>query len=366
MACLRKVRTKNGHIFYVDYVVDGKRYVRSTKTNDKALATRILHDISGRVAGGRFDLADYNKKHATLSKFFTEYFKVMEGQKKASTFLNERNYTRKFLRFAGDLDLRSIDPCLMDQWKAMTLGRVSGTTFNIERRTLQAIFQKAIEWGLVDKNPFKHLRKVKIDESRFWMSNQELSLIFGKIDQEIEVAHSKRDREFLSRFRLFIEFLLCTGLRREEALKLRWENVDLERGLISVEKTKSKLLRIVPLNRRAQEILTLVSPGFFQRLNRNHVSRKFAYFVEEAGLKGFKLHSLRHSFAVNLISAGIDVLTVSRLLGHSDLRTTMIYAKVRVDVLKSAVEKLELSVWNGKEMVGPIAREVIKMPNGEY
>ena len=342
----------------MDYVAHGKRYVRSTKTPDKYLATRILRDIEGRIAGGRFDLADYNKKTTTLSRFFEEYFNVVEGQKKPNTIINERNYARKFLAFVGDADLRSLDPRIMDQWKARTLASVSPTTYNIERRTLQAMFGKAIDWGFSDENPFKRLRKVRVDEHRFWMTGQELSLVFNAIDQELENAHSARDREFLKRFRMLLEFLLWTGLRREEALGLSPENVDLERGIISLERTKSKLLRIVPLNRRAVEVLRQVTPDLFRRLGKNHVSRKFAYYLEKAGLSGFKLHSLRHTFAVNLISAGIDVLTVSRLLGHADIRTTMIYAKVRMDVLRDAVEKLETSHSNGKELVKVTVGEV--------
>jgi site-specific recombinase XerD len=78
----------------------------------------------------------------------------------------------------------------------------------------------------------------------------------------------------------------------------------------------------------------------FHQLNANHISRKFNSYLKIANLSQFKLHSLRHTFATNLIHLGVDVYTVSRLLGHSDIRTTLIYAKMKVDVMKEAVNRL--------------------------
>ena len=78
--------------------------------------------------------------------------------------------------------------------------------------------------------------------------------------------------------------------------------------------------------------------------------RKFAHYLRRAGLSGFKLHSLRHSFATILVSRGVDLYTVSRLLGHADIRTSMIYAKARMDTLQEAVDRLELD--SGKEHGG--------------
>ncbi len=55
----------------------------------------------------------------------------------------------------------------------------------------------------------------------------------------------------------------------------------------------------------------------------------------------FKLHSLRHTFATNLVSAGVDILAVKELLGHQDIRTSMVYAKANTETLRNAVELLK-------------------------
>jgi integrase len=78
-----------------------------------------------------------------------------------------------------------------------------------------------------------------------------------------------------------------------------------------VREGKDKEDRVVPLTSRAEEILKILGPNLFLGLNKTLVSHKFATFALRAGLKGVKLHCLRHTFATKLIDAGVDILTVS-------------------------------------------------------
>lgn len=57
-------------------------------------------------------------------------------------------------------------------------------------------------------------------------------------------------------------------------------------------------------------------------------------------MEGFKLHSLRHTFATRLILLGVDIYTVSKILGHSDIKTSMVYAKTTLGTLQSAISRL--------------------------
>lgn len=78
----------------------------------------------------------------------------------------------------------------------------------------------------------------------------------------------------------------------------------------------------------------------FSELSNNSVTKTFTQTCKDAGLVGFKLHSLRHTFATRLIELGVDVLTVSKILGHSDINTTMVYAKVQRQTMQNAVARL--------------------------
>lgn len=354
MACLRKVTNKKGTVYHVDFTFGGKRFIRSTGTSDQIQAKRILHDIQGRIANGKFDLKDYNKKEIAVEAFFEEYFDTVKRDKKPATIVNERNYAKKFLAFTGDINLRVIDARLLDKWKAHVLSNVSETTFNIERRFLHAAFNKAVRWEYLGANPVSTLHKAKVAERRLHLTHAEQLKLFESIDHGISSATSGRGKQSLERFRMFVEFLLHTGLRRGEAILLRPKDIDLEKGacgVVQIEQTKSKRTRIVPLTRRASEILFDLGDKLFTRVNKNQASRRFALFASAAGLEGFKLHSLRHTFASNLVSRGVDIYPVSMLLGHADIRTSMIYAKLNTDALEEAILKLEQSTGECKETV---------------
>jgi integrase len=99
-------------------------------------------------------------------------------------------------------------------------------------------------------------------------------------------------------------------------------------------------MRIIPLNRRAKEILQELGGNIFGELNNALVTQKFLKLTNRLEMFDFKLHSLRHTFACRLIARGVDIYTVSKLLGHSDLKTTMVYAKVDLSSMQNAVNKL--------------------------
>lgn len=341
MACIRRRKNGNGYVYDIDFTFRGKRIVRSARTSELSVAKQILKDIEGRIARGVFNLEEYQQKHVLLSKFFEEYFDYAKSYKSEQTIVNERNYTRKLIAFLGDISMRSIDARQLDKWKAHLLSSVNATTFNIERRTLQAAFSVAVRWGYLKENPFKGIQKAKHEERRLYLEYSELKCLFGLITHDLQESTNSRDRRFLQTFQQFLLFLVNTGLRRAEALRLRKSEIDFHRGLIHVTKTKSKQARIVPLNSVSRKIAEGLGEDLFGRLYANHVSRKFGSYLTKAGLVGFKLHSLRHTFSTNLISQGVDIYTVSRLLGHSDIRTSLIYAKTRVDALQDAVRRLE-------------------------
>ena len=333
-----------GIVYDVDFRFKGRRHILSTKTADLALAKKIRDDIQGKIARGTFNLEEYEKKTIRLSQFFEDYFAFAKSFKKDSTIYNERRYADQFVEFAGDVDLRNLSsPRLLDQWRMKLSSRVSPATFNIHRRFLHAAFNVAIKWEYLDTNPMASVQKAKPVEKRLFMTEKEVGQIFTLIESDLQTLRVHRHLAFLRKFRLLLVFLLSTGLRRKEAIRLKISDVDLNRNLIHIKEEKTNRTRILPMNRTARMVIETIGKGMFSSMNPDHVSRKFGHYVKDAHLEGFKLHSLRHTFATNLVTAGSDIYTVSRLLGHSDIRTSMIYAKASIDVLKRAVDQLESS-----------------------
>jgi integrase len=344
MARLRKRYTKEGYVYVVDATYNGKRIVKSTGTSNRKEAEQILHTIQGQIATHRFKLEELYRKDVKLKTFFEEYFKYAKSMKKESTLYNEENIADDFSKYIGDVTLGYLNNIrVLDQWRSDQLSKVKPATFNIRRRFLHAAFNIAVKWKYLHENPMAKVSKAKEEEQRLFMTAAEFNKILVLIDSDLKTLRVKRHLRFLKVFRKYILFLVSTGLRRTEALNLKRSDLDVDRNLIHVVETKTGRTRIVPMNKTSREILLGLDEHLFTKLNPEHVSRKFGTYVGSAGMENFRLHSLRHTFATNLIAAGVDIYTVSRLLGHSDIRTTMIYAKSNIDLMEKAVLMLDAS-----------------------
>jgi integrase len=326
-------------------MIEGKRRQISTGTSNIKFARQILEKVHWEIISGKFGIVD-QAKAITLSAFFEKYFADARTLKRPAVIVNELNYSRKFIAILGDRQLSSIDLETMTQWRSELLRlrddgkRISNTTYNIERRFLHAAFNKAISWGYLKDNPVTDLKMLPVEERRNFLKDEEIKRIFELIDADIADPNKRWNVAYNRRFRLFVEFLLHTGLRRSEALNLRPEHIDLDKGVIYVEKTKSKKSRPIPLNPRAKALLIQAGDDLFSALSVQTVSHKFNDLLKRLGIQGLKLHSLRHTFATRLVQCGADIYAVKELLGHADIRTSMVYAKANVETLRAAVERL--------------------------
>ena len=115
--------------------------------------------------------------------------------------------------------------------------------------------------------------------------------------------------------------------------------------------TKGKKVRTSPLNSKVLKVLddrlkTKIGESVFtynnDAMSQDFLSHKFASYVEKAKINSkLNFHSLRHTFASWLVQRGVSIYEVSKLLGHSDIKTTQIYAHIRNEDLRNAVELLE-------------------------
>lgn len=156
-----------------------------------------------------------------------------------------------------------------------------------------------------------------------------------------------------------IGLALDTGMRRGELIALDWQDVDLERRLVTVRRsfvagvigpTKSNRERRVPLSASALARLTRRLPRrsglVFSRADGAPVAHKsmeggLRRATARAGIRYVSWHVLRHTFASQLASEGVPIPTVKELLGHSSITTTMLYAHLAPTALRDAVDQLE-------------------------
>jgi integrase len=142
-----------------------------------------------------------------------------------------------------------------------------------------------------------------------------------------------------------------TGLRRGEIFTLRWNNVDLDRALLTIEGSyaKSGKTRHVPLNTEALNVLTLWKNQSVSKdlvfpnkdgLPFDSLKKSWGALLEMAEITNFRWHDLRHHFASKLVMASVDLNTVRELLGHADLTMTLRYAHLAPEHKANAVSKL--------------------------
>jgi integrase len=134
-----------------------------------------------------------------------------------------------------------------------------------------------------------------------------------------------------------IHILYRTGMRLSEAINLR--NEDLTDGFIHLYKTKSGRARAIPIHNHIRDVL----PRFIKadKMSIYEIENEFRKIRKQVGLpKEARLHDLRHTFATNLCEKGVSVDVVSKLLGHSNIQTTLIYARVSDRRLSQAIKLL--------------------------
>ncbi len=149
--------------------------------------------------------------------------------------------------------------------------------------------------------------------------------------------------------------LANTGMRLGELINLEWTDVDFERRTITIKvkdfwEPKNSKPRVIPMTNKLVEVLKdlkkdsrwVFTTRNGRQLNRNHLRERLVKVCMNIGIELANIHTFRHTFASHLIMKGVDLPTIQKLMGHSDIKTTMIYAHLAPEHLKSAIEKLEL------------------------
>ena len=140
------------------------------------------------------------------------------------------------------------------------------------------------------------------------------------------------------RHRLVLMFLYYTGMRLNEIVNLKWEDLDFQRGTIHLKTAKGEKERVIFFHEKLKNFIgyfNLRKDGFIflSNLSKKYDKRTIQLIVRNAAKKAginkrATPHTLRHSFATHLLEAGADIRHIQKLLGHANLQTTQIYAHV--------------------------------------
>lgn len=171
-------------------------------------------------------------------------------------------------------------------------------------------------------------------------------------ERYLSAAETQRLHEALSQcgsaqFKSIVALLLLLGCRKRELLDARWEDVDLERRNWRIPMSKSGKARNIPISDRALEVFQAlprwkgcpyVVPNPNTKQPFGNLYHPWDKVRREAGMPDLRMHDLRHTFASNLVNSGQSIYVVSKLLGHSQLKTTARYSHLADETLMSAVD----------------------------
>jgi len=286
------------------------------------------------------------ESETNIESFCNEYQAYIEGECSNKYYLSVKLTTNQLRGYLGEeYKLNDFSVKLAEDYISF-LKSNAPRGYRVYYRNLKAAFNKAVDWGYISSNPFQKIKIRKIQEEYPATINR----------QELHQIMFNTTGDVLSDI-FFLGYL--TGLRLSEIINLRWKNIDLENRLITVGDdsftTKSRCQRIVPLCNDLFEKLQSINPLSWGKIiclervvfcksnsmpfNADYVSRQFKKSCRKTGLsEKVKFHSLRHSFASNLVREGVDIYTVKELLGHSSVTVTERYAHLQVDTLKKAME----------------------------
>ena len=210
-------------------------------------------------------------------------------------------------------------------------------------RVLSKMFSLAEVWGWRPdgSNPCRHVKRYKEHRRERFLSPEEterLGQVLRDVEEEMPSA--------VAAFRL----LLLTGSRMSEIRDLRWEYVKDDCIELPDAKTGG---RVVPLGPEARAVLSSIprdedNPWVIAgRLPGSHLTdlqRPWRRIRKQAGLKGVRIHDLRHSFASRALALGESLTMIGKLLGHTQVQTTARYAHLARDSIQTAAARITGSI----------------------
>jgi len=319
--------------YYIEYYCESKR-IREKIGNSKILAENVLRKRKVEIAESKF--LDIKKElNVKFDDFIEQYYENHCKVNHRSLEKCADVHVKLLKRYFSGKCLQEITPLVIEKFKAERLKEVSTSTVNRSLSFLKAMFYKAINWGQFEGvNPVSKIKYYKENNKNLrFLEKHEINRILqfckGSIGGIIIIA-------------------LNTGMRRGEIFNLKWRDIDFKRDIISLLKTKSGDKRMIPINEFLKNKLISIrkhpkSEYVFCKQDGQpykDIRTQFNTVLRNAGISKMRFHDLRHTFASQLVMNGIDLNTVRELLGHADLKTTLIYSHLSQDHKKQAVNVL--------------------------
>lgn len=362
-------KTKDGRFlgWYVRFVdSDGRRKQRASHQPTAVLARKMLVEIEARVARGKAGLEEADAADLTLGALF-DAFLARFSSPRIKDMTRYRLRLGVLLRRVGKcappltrIKATELRPAHVAQIRDLLSRHYPSGTVRNTLAGLSAVFSWAVREGLLERNPAHRVEQPpppqRVDE---WLDADEIRRLLAEAEARGRTCLLWRSRH------IGIALGVYLGLRRGEIFGLRWRDLDLVRGRVTVARSylttpKNGKARHLKLPSALQMLLAawrpscpatsegLVVPvrsrdGIWKLSEATNAPRGLPDLLKSAGCRPLSRcwHGLRHSFASNFLAQGGSLLALQRILGHSEVRTTMVYAHLSNEFLDAEIERLK-------------------------
>jgi integrase len=327
---------KIGSNYYIDYYAPDRTRHREVVGPLLADAVKRKADLKDQMRRGKY-FAERMKFTTTFDELVEKYCELKKDRK---YFQTEGRFIEIFTEFFRGKLLSQITTLDIHQFKSNRKAsrtwcgkERSNATVNRELACLRHIFNMGVEWGLMEENPFPRrafLFRENNKRTRY-LSEREIERLL-----QVSSFHLKP----------IIITALYTGLRKGEILNLKWENVDLEKGLIYIQENKVNRLQIKEMNDDLVALFTSLPVNgeyvFHDKDGKSFKDVKTAFktALRRSGIRDFRFHDLRHTSCSYLMMRGAVPQAVQEHAGHKSLNMTMRYSHLSPQYRRQSAQLL--------------------------
>ncbi|MBM3199176.1 MAG: site-specific integrase, partial [Chlamydiae bacterium] len=325
-----------GYIREVPLKKGGNRYRAEVRLKGHPILTAVfdrktdakvwIQKVEADIRAGRHHLYSEGRSY-TFKEAVERYFKELPVS------VVKRGHLLWWQKELGSLYLQDIRPAVITEKKQKLLTETtekgvirSKSTCNRFLASLSHVLSVCMkQWEWISENPCKKIAREKEPRERTrFLSPEERAKFLG--------ACKESSNSYLF---TFVVILLSTGCRYNEVRCLKWTDIDLFQGKITITKSKNSDMRSIPIRGLPLELLKDL---FSQKSSIGHVfpsqnpskplelRRAFRTAIKRAGLKDFRGHDCRHSYATEMLAQGLSLGEIGHLLGHRNVSMTRRYS----------------------------------------
>lgn len=354
---------KKNDKWYLYVTYNGIRYRKKTNVKTKTEALLVEAEFRRKL---ELEGTGLYTRNINVNDLIAQYLSFKKEQRSPKTYQRDSGILRNFLRHVNPKTAMDIIPALMDMYisrrsKDSYKGRIiSKRTINIEITAIKAMLNWAEKRKLIRYNPVKNCEKLRVPNN--------ITLKFLSLEQ-VQKLLAKLSPMM---YPIILTFLK-TGIRRNELVNLKWEDIDFSNKQIAIKgedratghHSKTYQERHVPIDSELVQVLkkhyektpfnkanNYVFCTYAGNIRKNNLLNELKRQAKSIGIDYITIHMLRHTYASLLRMNGADLGAVGKLLGHRELRTTQIYEHLSPDFLRKTADLLPIKIQSEQDRKG--------------